>query len=169
MDVAEKHPDISFSPQAEEYLCHGTLAGRMTDAPWASTFVTVAIIPVAFLFTHAYLSGRRGLKHHELTGATGVVWDLSVSVFYMLYRLTGAEVEGSILDVAPDMVVYFAVHGLVAVVVIALELAMLTTGILQWRSGTPSHWHGRLALPLYVLWFGAFLSGELVYIVYYVL
>lgn len=141
----------------------------MTEAPWISTFVAVALIPVVFFFTHAYLSGRKGLPYHKLTGTTGVVWDLSLSIFYMLYRLTGAEVEGSVLDITPSMVAYFAVHGLIAVVVIALEVIMLSTGLLQWRRGKPIKWHKKLSLPLYVLWFAAFLSGELVYVVYYVL
>lgn len=141
----------------------------MADAPWISTFVAVALIPVAFLFTHAYLSGRRRLPHHVLTGSVGIAWDLSLSVFYMLYRLFGGNVEGHILDITPGLVVYFAVHGLIAVVVIALELTMLTTGVIQWMKKKSIPLHRRLSTPLYVLWFVAFLSGEVVYIVYYVL
>ncbi len=141
----------------------------MTAAPAISTFVAVALIPVAFFFTHAFLSGRGGLKYHKLTGTVGVVWDLSLSIFYMLFRLSGAEVEGGILDITPELWIYFAIHGLVAAMVIALEIAMLSTGLLQWRTKKPSTWHSRLSTPLYVLWFAAFLSGELVYIVYYVL
>lgn len=141
----------------------------MNEAPLISTIVAAALIPVAFLFTHAYLSGRRGQAFHRLTGTLGILWDLSLSVFYMAYRLIGGEVEGGVLDITPGMVVYFAVHGLVAVVVIGLEIAMLATGFIQWRHKEPSRWHRRLSTPLYVLWFAAFLSGELVYVVYYVL
>ena len=141
----------------------------MADAPLVSTFVAVALIPVAFFFTHAYLSGRGGFGFHKVTGTVGVLWDLSLSIFYMLFRLSGAEVEGGILDVTPGLVVYFAVHGIVAAMVIALEIGMLTTGVVQWRRKVRSIWHFRLSTPLYVLWFAAFLSGELVYLVYYVL
>ncbi|OGS42373.1 MAG: hypothetical protein A3K67_04590 [Euryarchaeota archaeon RBG_16_62_10] len=141
----------------------------MADAPWISSFVAVALLPVAFFFTHAYLSGRRKLAYHKLTGTAGVVWDLSLSIFYMLFRLVGGEVEGSALEITPALTVYFAIHGLVAIIVIALEFAMLGTGLLQWRRGSPIRWHSKLALPLYVLWFVAFLSGELVYVAYYVL
>ncbi len=141
----------------------------MADAPYISTLVAVALIPVAFLFTHAYLSGRRGWALHTVTGTLGVVWDLSLSIFYMIYRLIGGTVEGGVLDITPEMTAYFAVHGLIAVVVIALELAMLGTGLVQWRKGTPSKWHGKLSTPLYGLWFAAFVSGEAVYLIYYVL
>jgi uncharacterized membrane protein YozB (DUF420 family) len=141
----------------------------MAEAPWISTFVALALIPVAFFFTHAYFSGRRKWGFHKITGTVGILWDLSLSIFYMLFRLTGAQVEGSILDITPELVIYFAVHGIVAVVVIALELSMLTTGLLQWRWRKPIKWHKKLSTPLYVLWFAAFLSGEIVYLVYYVL
>jgi hypothetical protein len=142
---------------------------RMSEAPFISTFIAVALIPVAFLFTHAYLSGRNGLPYHKLTGSIGIVWDLSMSIFYMLFRLFGGETEGGIIDINPDLIAYFAVHGIVAAVVILLELAMMATGIWQWRKKCHSIWHRRLSTPLYILWFGAFLSGELVYLVYYVL
>ncbi len=141
----------------------------MAEAPWISTFIALALIPVAFLFTHAYLSGRRRLPYHKVTGTVGVLWDLSLSLFYMLFRLTRANVEGGILDITPGLVVYFAVHGIVAAVVIALELAILGTGVIQWRTHKPVKWHRLLSSPLYVLWFVAFLSGEIVYLVYYVL
>jgi len=141
----------------------------MADAPWISTFIAVALIPVAFLFTHAYFSGRRKLQFHKFTGTAGIVWDLTLSIFYMLFRLTGGEVEGSALEITPALSVYFAAHGMIAILVIALEFTMLGTGLLQLRRRVPVKWHSKLALPLYILWFAAFLSGEAVYIVYYVL
>ncbi len=142
---------------------------HMSEAPFISTFVAVALIPVAFLFTHAYLSGRNGLPYHKLTGMTGIIWDLGMSIFYMLFRLFGGEVEGGIIDINPELIAYFAVHGIIAAIVILLELGVLTTGILQWRKKKANKWHRKLATPLYFLWFAAFLSGELVYLVYYVL
>jgi uncharacterized membrane protein YozB (DUF420 family) len=141
----------------------------MTEAPFISTFIAVALIPVAFLFTHAYYSGKRRLPYHKLTGISGIVWDLSMSVFYMLFRLLGGQVEGGIIDIHPELIAYFAIHGIVAAVVILLELGILTTGIWQWRNRRANSWHRKLSTPLYILWFAAFLSGELVYLVYYVL
>lgn len=141
----------------------------MSEAPFISTFIAVALIPVAFLFTHAYYSGKRRLPYHKLTGITGIVWDLSMSIFYMLFRLFGGQVEGGIIDIHPELIAYFAIHGIVAAVVIMLELGILTTGVWQWRKRKPNIWHSKLATPLYILWFAAFLSGELVYLVYYVL
>lgn len=141
----------------------------MSEAPFISTFIAVALIPVAFLFTHAYYSGKKRLPYHKLTGVTGIVWDLSMSIFYMLFRLFGGQVEGGIIDIHPGLIAYFAIHGIVAAVVILLELGILTTGIWQWRKRKQNIWHKRLAAPLYILWFVAFLSGELVYLVYYAL
>jgi uncharacterized membrane protein YozB (DUF420 family) len=87
----------------------------------------------------------------------------------MLFRLAGTSVEGSILDITPGLVVYFAVHGIVAVIVIAMELTILGTGIVQWRTRKPMKLHKRLSNPLYLLWFVTFLSGEVIYLIYYVL
>lgn len=141
----------------------------MATAPLASTFVAIALIPVAVLFTHAYFAGRKGWPYHMLSGTAAVVWDLSLSIFYMLYRTFGGVTDGNVLTMTPEMSAYFAIHGLIAVVVIVLEVVVLTTGVLQWRRETSSKWHRRVATPLYALWFLAFLSGEIVYIVFYVL
>lgn len=140
----------------------------MTAAPAVSTFVALALVPVAFLFTHAYWTGRKHRSFHRVTGPIAIVWDLSLSIFYMLFRTFGGQVEGTGLKIEGALLAYFIVHGLIAVVVIALELAMLGTGILQWRRKARIRLHGRIALPLYVVWFAAFLSGEIVYLVNYV-
>jgi uncharacterized membrane protein YozB (DUF420 family) len=141
----------------------------MVAAPLASTFVALALVPVAFFFTHAYLSGRRGWKRHMMSGTIAVAWDLSLSIFYMLYRTFGGQTDGSILTISPSMTSYFAVHGVISAIVMVLEVIMLVTGYLMWRRDAPSRWHRSLSTPLIILWFLAFLSGEVVYIVYYVL
>jgi len=141
----------------------------VTDAPFISTFVALALIPVAFLFTHAYLSGRGHKRFHNITGSAAVVWDLTLSIFYMIYRFFGGEVEGSTLDISGPLLAYFIAHGIIAVVVIVLEVVVLTTALLHMRkkSGhTPLH--ARLAPYLMVAWFAAFLSGEIVYLANYV-
>lgn len=141
----------------------------MTEAPLMSTFVAVALIPVAVLFTHAYLSGRRSLQFHSLTGTIGILWDLSLSIFYMLYRTFGGAVEGSTLEIEGALLAYFIIHGIVAMIVIGLESVMLATGLMSIRRKRQNTWHRRLAPYMYVLWFGAFLSGEAVYLANYVL
>jgi len=141
----------------------------MTDAPWVSTFVALALIPVAFFFTHAYISGRRHLPYHRATGTTAVVWDLSLSIFYMLFRLSGGQVEGSTLDIRGALLAYFIAHGIVAVIVILLEIVMLLTGLLQWKRRSRIKLHSTISKYLIIVWFAAFLSGEIVYIVNYVL
>jgi uncharacterized membrane protein YozB (DUF420 family) len=141
----------------------------MTAAPLVSTFVALALIPVAFFFTHAYISGRRHLPYHRATGTIAVVWDLSLSIFYMLFRLSGGQVEGSTLDIRGALLAYFIAHGIVAVIVILLEIVMLLTGLLQWKRRSRVRLHGTISKYLMIVWFGAFLSGEIIYIVNYVL
>ena len=141
----------------------------MSSAPLVSTFVALALIPVAFLFTHAYITGRKHHSLHRVTGPIAIVWDLSLSIFYMLFRTFGGQVEGTGLKVEGAMLAYFVAHGMIAVVVIALELVVLVTGAMQLRKKAPVRLHGRIVLPLYFIWWAAFLSGEVVYLVNYVL
>lgn len=140
----------------------------MTDAPFVSTFVALALIPVAFLFTHAYLSGRKHGRLHGVTGSAAVIWDLSLSIFYMIYRFAGGEVEGSTLDISGPLLVYFMAHGVIAIVVIVLEVVVLVTALLHLRTKKDYRLHYRLAPYLIVVWFAAFLSGEIVYLANYV-
>ena len=133
----------------------------MGAAPFVSTFIAIALIPVAFLFTHAYLSGKRHLPYHKLTGTVGILWDLSASFFYMIFRV-GTQVTGGDL-------IYGATHGTVAAIVILLEFIVLGTGVLQWRTGKKSSIHKKTTPILYVLWFIAFLSGEAFYVIHYLL
>ena len=133
----------------------------MAGAPFVSTFIAIALIPVAALFTHAYLSGRRRLPYHRATGTIGILWDLSASFFYMIVR-TGTVVTGG-------MLIYGAVHGTIAAIVILFEFIVLGTGLLQWRTGKKSELHRRATPILYLIWFVAFFSGEVFYIVNYLL
>jgi len=141
----------------------------MAEAPFISTFIAFALIPVAFLFIHAYISGRKRKSFHKVTGTVGIIWDLSISVFYMLFRLFGGEVEGTSLEFDAIMIAYFAIHGLIAVVVIILEITMLVTGFIQWRKKKQMRIHSRLSSYLLILWFAAFLSGEFIYLANYIL
>jgi len=130
-------------------------------APFVSTFIAIALIPVAFLFTHAYLSGKRHLPYHKLTGTVGILWDLSASFFYMIFRVSTQVTGGDLI--------YGATHGTVAAIVILLEFIVLGTGVLQWRTGKKSSIHKKTTPILYVLWFVAFLSGEAFYVIHYLL
>lgn len=141
----------------------------MPDAPFVSTFIAVGLIPVAFFFVHAFLSGRTGGRYHKLTGTVGIAWDLSMSIGYMLYRAFGGEVEGSTLELKGAILAYFIVHGIMAVIVISLEFATLYLGYAKWKGRDAGRWHGKVSRILFLLWWLAFMSGELFYLVYYVL
>jgi len=141
----------------------------MSNAPLVSTIIAIGLIPVAFFFVHALLSALRGWRYHRTTGLVAIVWDLSMSIGYMIYRAFGGEVGGHVLELGGPVRAYFMLHGLVALLVILLEVAVLATGLVQWRRSSPIAWHRRLAWPLFFLWWFAFLSGELFYIVVYLI
>lgn len=139
----------------------------MPDPPFVSTFIAIGLMPVAFLFIHAFLSGLKGWGHHRLTGVVGIVWDLSMSIGYMLFRAFGGEVGGEGLDLTGGILAYFIVHGMVAIVVISLEFATLYLGWARHKGKEVGSLHGKVSKVLFVVWWGAFLSGELFYLVYY--
>jgi uncharacterized membrane protein YozB (DUF420 family) len=140
----------------------------MPDAPFVSTFIAIGLLPVAVLFIHAFLSGSRGWRYHKLTGAVAITWDLSMSIGYMLSRAFGGEVDGSTVELSGAVLAYFIVHGTFAVIVIAMEVTVVFLGIMKWKQREMGKWHGKVARILFFLWWFAFLSGELFYLVYYV-
>jgi hypothetical protein len=134
----------------------------MTTAPLASTIIAIGLIPVAFLFIHAFLSGRGKNRIHPVTGTLAITWDLAMSIGYMLLRTVT-------ITLTPLLTIYFGVHGAIAVLVMSLEIAVLAIGVIQVRQKAPSKWHLKLAKILFPIWWFAFLSGEIVYILMYVL
>ena len=141
----------------------------MPDPPWVSTFIAIGLLPVAVLFIHAFLSGLKGWKYHRLTGVIAIVWDLSMSIGYLLFRAFGGEVEGSTLELTGGILAYFIIHGIMAVIVITLEFVVLYTGWANSKERPIGLWHKKLSRVLFVLWWAAFLSGELFYLAYYIL
>ena len=143
---------------------------EMTAAPFASTFVSVALIPVAFFFVHAFISGRRKNRFHPVTGILAVAWDLSVSIGYMVYRTFGGAVYGSTLQLTPILNAYFiVVHVPVAVLVMSMEIVVFALGLWQLKNRTANRWHGKIAKALFFIWWFAFLSGEILFILLYII
>jgi uncharacterized membrane protein YozB (DUF420 family) len=141
----------------------------MTVAPLSSTIVAIGLIPVAFLFCHAFLSGRKKNRFHPVSAVLAISWDLSLSIGYMLYRTFGGAVEGSTLQLTPTLNVYFGIHGTVAIAVMALEISVLAIGLSMLKQKAPNRWHPKLTKILFSIWWFAFLSGEIVYIALYML
>ena len=139
----------------------------MTVAPLSSTIVAIGLIPVAFLFCHAFLSGRKKKRFHPVSAVLAISWDLSLSIGYMLYRTFGGAVDGSTLKLTPTLDVYFGVHGAVAILVMSLEVTVLTIGLSMLKQKAPNRWHPKLTKILFSIWWFAFLSGEIVYIALY--
>ena len=73
------------------------------------------------------------------------------------------------ITMTPILTVYFGIHGAIAVIVMALEIAVLALGILMVKKKAQNKWHGKLAKTLFPIWWFAFLSGEIVYILMYVI
>jgi uncharacterized membrane protein YozB (DUF420 family) len=140
----------------------------LSKAPLASTIVAIALIPVALLFIHAFISGLKNGKHHRITGLLAVTSDLSVSIGYMIYRSLGGKVGSSVIHLSGGILTYFIVHGIVSLIVIILELTVLATGLYQWQHQTNLIIHRKLAKVLFPLWWVAFLSGELFYVINYI-
>jgi uncharacterized membrane protein YozB (DUF420 family) len=134
----------------------------MTAAPLASTIVSIGLIPVAFLFVHAFYSGRKQQRIHPITGAIAICWDLALSIGYMMYRTVTIEMT-------PLLTVYFSIHGLIAVIVMALEISVLAIGIVMIRRKSQGKWHRKLTKILFPVWWFAFLSGEVVYVLMYLI
>jgi uncharacterized membrane protein YozB (DUF420 family) len=141
---------------------------NMTVAPLASTIVAVGLIPVAFFFIHAFWSGRKKQRIHPVTGALAITWDLTLSIGYMLYRSFGGAIDGSTIQLTPLLTVYFGVHGTIAVAVMALEIVVLAIGIIMIKRKAPNLWHRKLTKVLFGIWWFAFLSGEIFYLIMYV-
>ena len=87
----------------------------MTAAPLASTIIAVGLIPVAFLFVHAFLSGRGKNRIHPVTGTIAITWDLVMSIGYMLLRTVT-------ITLTPILTIYFGVHGAIAVLLCLWKL-----------------------------------------------
>jgi hypothetical protein len=141
----------------------------LTVAPLSSIIVSIGLIPVAFLFVHAFLSGRKGKKFHAVSGFAAIVWDLTLSIGYMLFRSFGGAVDGSSLQLNQILTAYFAVHGAVAVAVMAIEVSVLGIGVRQLQLKQGIAWHGKLTKILFGIWWFAFLSGELFFVAMYIL
>ena len=141
----------------------------MATAPLASTIVSLGLVPVAFLFVHAFYSGWKHKKFHVASAVVAIVWDLSMSIGYMLFRSFGGAVEGTSIQLNQTLTAYFAVHGAVAVAVMTLEFAVLGIGIRQVQLKQKITLHRKLTKVLFGIWWFAFLSGEIFYIAMYVL
>ena len=141
----------------------------MAEPSLVSTVIAIGIIPVAFLFLHAFISGRKKWRFHKVTGTIAIAWDLTMSSGYMIVRALGLDVGGSTLEMKGAILLYFIVHGTMSAIVIMIELGVLATGIFNWKSGKKTAWHGRLSKALFAIWWFSFLSGEIFYLVNYVL
>ena len=137
----------------------------MADAPLISTITAIILIPIAILFTHAFFSGLKGGKYHYPFGTIAIITDLTFAIGYMVMRIFGlAEstvvIEGTVLT-------YFIIHGLISTVVIVLEFLVLGGGFMAWKKGKPPAFHAKVSKILFPLWWVSFITGEIGYVLLY--
>lgn len=88
----------------------------------------------------------------------------------MMYRTFGGSVNGSTLQLTPLLNAYFmVVHVPVAILVMSLEIIVFALGLWQLKKRTANRWHGKIAKALFFIWWFAFLSGEILYILLYMI
>ncbi len=88
----------------------------------------------------------------------------------MVYRTFGGAVNGETLQMTPLMNIYFmVVHVPVAIIVMSLEILVLITGFWALKTKKPNRFHRILTSPLFYIWWFAFLSGEIFYIIMYLI
>ena len=141
----------------------------MSKAPFVSTLIALGLIPVAFLYIHSFVAAIKKWKYHSLTGFLAVAGDLIISIGYMLFRTFGGKMNGESIDLTGKILYYFIVHGIVSSLVLILELAVLILGIRQMVKKSHIKAHATLGRILFFVWWFSFLSGELFYIIKYVL
>ncbi|HET7838546.1 MAG TPA: hypothetical protein VFL04_02215 [Rectinemataceae bacterium] len=139
----------------------------MNQAPLASSIVALGLLPVAVLYVHTFASGFRKTAAHRVTGVLAVSGDLVLSIFYMLFRTLGGQVQGSTFHPTGMVFAFFVFHGSIALIVILLELWIIVSAINYHRTKTMFAHHRWLSKLTFVLWFVTFLSGEGVYITSY--
>jgi len=86
--------------------------------------IAIGLIPVVFLFVHLIPQRQRQKRIHPVTGTVAIVWDLTLSIGYILLRTVT-------ITLTPILIIYFGIPGLIDVIVISLEIAVLVSGILQ--------------------------------------
>ena len=141
----------------------------MTVAPLSSTIVAVGLIPVAFLFCHAFLSGRKKNRFHSVSAVLGYFMGLkSVCRLYAVpnFRRSSGWLN---LKLTPTLDVYFGIHGAVAIVVMALEVIVLAIGLSMLKQKAPNRWHPKLTKISSGSGGLLFFQGEIVYIALYLL
>jgi uncharacterized membrane protein YozB (DUF420 family) len=141
----------------------------MQKAPIISTIIAFALIPIAFLYIHAYISAIKKRRSHPLTGFLAIVGDLTISICYMLYRSIGGSVSGSSISLTGNTLIYFIIHGSISLIVIILEIIVLINGLLSIRRKVPARSHRLLGRLLFFIWWLAFLTGEIFYVVTYLI
>jgi hypothetical protein len=64
----------------------------MTIPPFSSTIIALALIPVAFFFFHAYLTGLGKKRLHPVSGSIAIIW---LSPSQLATRCTAASAAQS--------------------------------------------------------------------------
>ena len=139
----------------------------MSKAPLASTIVAISLIPAAFLYIYSFIGQKKYSKYHVTTGILAIALDLCISIGYMIYRSIGGKVNGQALHPTGFMLKFFMVHGIFSAFVMVLEIIALIQGINYLRNRLKPNETFKISTLLFITWWFAFLSGEILYIINY--
>ena len=142
----------------------------MTVAPLSSTIVAVGLIPVAFLFFHAFLSGRKKNRFHPVSAVLAISWDLILSIGYMMYRTFRRGSGWLNFEVNSNVgCLFWRSWCSCNCSYDSWKWRFSAMGLSMLRQKAPNRWHPKLTKILFRVWWFAFLSGEIVYIALYLL
>jgi hypothetical protein len=140
----------------------------MHKAPIISTIIAIGLFPIALLYIHAFISALKKKNSHHITGTVAILGDLLISLTFMIYRSFGGKIGDNSIHLAGYILLYFIIHGIVSMAVIALEITMIVNAIYFYKNKKMNRYHRNLGRILFIIWWAAFISGEVFYIVNYI-
>jgi flagellar biogenesis protein FliO len=141
----------------------------MDKAPLISIIHAIVLLPLAFLFIYSFVAGKKKWKFHAQTAALAIVIDLIISVAYMLNRLLGDKFSDSQANFTGGVLVYIIVHGIIATILIIMEIAVLVERIINHRKKPKTKFHTIMSKVLFYTWCFIFITGELFFAYVYLL
>ncbi|MFV0342590.1 MAG: hypothetical protein ACK5JH_06805 [Anaerocolumna sp.] len=141
----------------------------MENAPLISIIHTFARIPLLFLFVYTFVGGFKKWRYHAQTGAIAVTIDLLLSIAYMANRLLGDRFSDSQADFTGWVLVYIIIHGIIATILIVMEVLLIIERIKNARTNPWTRFHRVMSRMVFFTWCFIFVTGEFFFVYTYLL
>ena len=141
----------------------------MENAPLISIVHAIVLLPLAVLFVYSFIAGIKKWRFHAQTATLAIVLDLTVSVAYMLNRLLGDKFSDSEANFTGAVLVYIIVHGIIATILIIMEIVVLVERFTNYRKKPITKFHTIMSKVLFFTWCFIFITGELFFFYVYML